>query len=74
MQKTFRKFNDKTYMLDEFSYFGLSKSDAEKRKAMIKKSGLGVRYIKKANDKYVIYREYIGDINEEDGSSLFRVG
>jgi hypothetical protein len=74
VQKTFRKFNDKTYMLDEFSYFGLSKSDAEKRKAMIKKSGLGVRCIKKANDKYVIYCEYIGDINKEDGSSLFKVG
>ena len=74
MQKTFRKFNGKTYMLDEFSYFGLSKSDAEKRKAMIKKSGLGVRCIKKANGKYVIYHEYIGDINKEDGSSFFRVG
>ena len=74
MQKTFRKFNGKTYMLDEFSYFGLSKSDAEKRRAMIKKSVLGVRCIKKANGKYVIYREYLGDINEEDESSLFRVG
>ena len=29
---------------------------------------------KKANGKYVIYREYIGDINKEDGSSFFRVG
>ena len=28
-------------MLDEFSYFGLEKSDAEKRKAMLKKSELG---------------------------------
>lgn len=74
MQKTFRKFNDKTYMLDELSYFGLDKSDAEKRKAILKKSGLGVRCIKKANGKYVIYREYIGDINKEDGSSFFRVG
>ena len=74
MHKTFREFNGKTYMLDEFSYFGLSKSVAEKRKAMLKKSGLGVRCIKKANGKYVIYREYLGDINEEDGSSLFRVG
>ncbi len=61
-------------MLDEFSYFGLIKSVAEKRKAMLKKSGLGVRCIKKANGKYVICREYLGDINEEDGSSLFRVG
>ncbi|AKB68174.1 hypothetical protein [Methanosarcina mazei] len=74
MHKTFREFNGKTYMLDELSYFGLEKSDAEKRKAMIKKSGLGVRCIKKANGKYVVYREYTGDINEEDGSSLFRVG
>ncbi|SFT78589.1 hypothetical protein SAMN02910340_02376 [Methanosarcina thermophila] len=41
---------------------------------MLKKSGLGVRCIKKANGKYVIYREYIGDINKEDGSSFFRVG
>ena len=48
MQKTFRKFNGKTYMLDEFSYFGPSKSDAEKRRAMIKKSVLGVRCIKKS--------------------------
>ena len=74
MNKTFREFNGKMYMLDEFSYFGLSKSDAEKRRAMIKKSVLGVRCIKKANGKYVIYREYLGDINEEDESSLFRVG
>ncbi|MDD3248337.1 MAG: hypothetical protein PHF18_16025 [Methanosarcina sp.] len=71
MHKTFRNFNGKTYMLDELSYFGLDKSDAEKRKAMLKKSGLGVRCIKKANGKYVIYREYIGDINKEDGSSFF---
>jgi hypothetical protein len=61
-------------MLDELSYFGFEKSDAEKRKAMIKKSGLGARCVKKANGKYVVYREYTGDINEEDGSSLFRVG
>jgi len=67
MHKTFRNFNGKTYMLDELSYFGLDKSDAEK-------SGLGVRCIKKANGKYVIYREYIGDISKEDGSSFFRVG
>lgn len=74
MHKTYREFNGKTYMLDEFSYFGLEKSDAEKRKAMLKKSGLGARCIKKANGKYVVYREYPGDINAEDGSSLFRVG
>ena len=74
MHKTFRKFNGKTYMLDELSYFGLDKSDAGKRKAMLKKSGLGVRCMKKANGKYVIYREYVGDINKEDGSSFFRVG
>ncbi|WP_048065267.1 hypothetical protein [Methanosarcina acetivorans] len=74
MHKTFRKFNGKTYMLDELSYFGLDKSDAEKRKAMLKKSGLGVRCMKKASGKYVIYREYVGDINKEDGSSFFRVG
>jgi len=41
MHKTYREFNGKTYMLDEFSYFGLEKSDAEKRKAMLKKSELG---------------------------------
>jgi hypothetical protein len=74
MQKTFRKFNGKTYMLDELSYSGLDKSDAEKRKAMIKKSGLGARCVKKANGKYVIYCEYVGDIDNEDGSSFFRVG
>ena len=71
MHKTFREFNGKMYMLDELSYFGLEKSDAEKRKAMLKKSGLGVRCIKKANGKYVVYREYSGDINKEDGSSFF---
>jgi len=38
---------------------------------MLKKSGLGVRCIKKANGKYVVYREYSGDINKEDGSSFF---
>jgi len=74
MHKTFREFNGKMYMLDEMSYFGLDKPDAEKRKAMIKKSGLGARCVKKANGKYVVYREYTGDINKEDGSSLFRVG
>ena len=62
MHKTVREFTGKTYMLDEFSYFGISKSDAEKRKAMWKKSGLGARCIKKANGKYVVYREYQGDI------------
>ncbi|HET8689528.1 MAG TPA: hypothetical protein VFM18_23195 [Methanosarcina sp.] len=74
MHKTFREFNGKTFMIDELSYFGLSKSDAEERKAMWKKSGLGVRCIKKANGKYIVYREYPGDTNEEDGSSLFHVG
>jgi len=38
---------------------------------MWKKSGLGARCIKKENGKYVIYREYPGDINAGDGSSLF---
>jgi len=74
MHKTFIEFNSKTYMLDEFSYFGISKSNAEKRKAMWKKNGLGARCIKKANDKYVVYWEYHGNTNEVDGSSLFPVG
>jgi hypothetical protein len=74
MHKTFREFNGKTYMLDEFSYFGICKSDAEKRKVMWKKSGLGARCIKKANGKYVIYREYPGDVNADYGSLLFHVG
>ncbi len=39
----------------------------------VEKSGFGTGCIKKANGKYVIYREYIGDINKEDGSSFFRV-
>jgi len=56
MHKTYREFNGKTYMLDELSYFGISKSDAEMRKAMWKKSGLGTRCIKKANGKYVVLR------------------
>ncbi|WP_230627548.1 hypothetical protein [Methanosarcina barkeri] len=73
MQKTFRKFNGKTFMLDEFSYSGVCKSDAEKRKSMWKKNGLGVRCIKKTNGKYVVYREYHGDPNELDDSSLFPV-
>jgi hypothetical protein len=74
MHKTFREFNGKTFMLDEFSYFGISKSDAEKRKAIWKKSGLGARSVKKANGKYVVYREYHGDQNEVDSSSLFPEG
>lgn len=73
MHKTFREFNGKTYMLDELSYSGLEKSDAEKRKTMLKKSGLGARCIKKANGKYVVYREFTGDINAVDGSWLFQV-
>jgi hypothetical protein len=52
-------------LYDEFSYFGISKSNAEKRKSMWKKSGLGVRCIKKADGKYVLYREYPGAINTE---------
>jgi hypothetical protein len=74
MHKTFREFNSKTFMLDEFSYFGIFKADAVKRKAMWKKNGLGARLIKKANGKYVVYRECPVDINAEDGSSLFHVG
>jgi hypothetical protein len=74
MHKTFREFNGKTYLLDEFSYFGISKSEAEKRKAMWNKSGYGARCVKKANGKYVVYREYHGDTNEVDGSSLFHLG
>jgi hypothetical protein len=58
-------------LLDEFSYFGISKSDAEMRKDVWKKRGLGARCIKKANGKYVVYREYRGDTNEVDGSELF---
>lgn len=57
-------------MLDEFSYSGICKSDAEKRKSMWKKNGLGARCIKKTNGKYVVYREYHGDPNELDDSSL----
>jgi len=71
MQKTFRKFSGKTFMLDEFSYSGICKSDAEKRKAMWKMNGLGARCIKKTNGKYVVYREYHGDPNDVEGSSLF---
>jgi hypothetical protein len=74
MHKTFRKFNGKTYILDEFSYSGISKSDAEIRKAMWKNSGLGARLEKKANGKYVVYREYHGDTDEVDSSSLFPEG
>ena len=58
-------------MLDEFSYFGISKADAEKRKAMWKKSGLNARCVKKAKGKYVVYFEYHGDKDEIDDSALF---
>jgi hypothetical protein len=64
----------KPTFLMSLANFGLSKSGAEKRKTMWKKSGLGVRCIKKANGKYVVYWEYPGVIPEEDGSSLFHVG
>jgi hypothetical protein len=74
MRKTFRELNGKTYLLDEFSYFGISKTETEKRKAMWKKNGLGVRCVKKANGKYVVYREYQGDTNEVGGSTLFPNG
>jgi hypothetical protein len=74
MHLTFREFNVKTYLLDEYSYFGTSKSDSEKHKAMWKKSGLRARLIKKANSKNVVYREYHGDTNEVDGLSLFPDG
>jgi len=58
MLETYHEFNEKTYILDELSYFGLSKSDAEKRKDMWQKNGLGARCIKQADGKYVLYREY----------------
>jgi hypothetical protein len=74
MHKTFREFNGKTYLLDEFSYFGISKSEAEKRKVMWKKSDLGARCVKKANGKYVVYREYQGDTSEVNSSALFPEG
>ncbi len=74
MHKTFRKFNSKTLMLDEFSYSGISKSDAEKRKAMWGKSGFSTRCVKKANGKYVAYREYHGDQDEIDDSAPFPEG
>jgi hypothetical protein len=71
MHKTFREFNGRTFMLDEFSYFGISKSDAEKRKALWKKNGFGARLVKKENGKHVVYMEYRGDKNEVDSSLLF---
>lgn len=74
MHKTFREFNGKTYLLDEYSYFGVCKEEAEKRKAFWKKSGLSSRCVKKANGKYVVYREYQGDMNEVDSSALFPDG
>jgi hypothetical protein len=74
MHKTFREFNGKTFMLDEFSYFGISKAEAEKRKAMWKKSGLNAKCVKKANGKYVVYREYHGYKDEIYDSALFPEG
>jgi hypothetical protein len=74
MHKTFREFKGKRFMLDEFSYFGINKAEAEKRKSMWKKSGLGARCVKKANGKYVVYREYHGNTKQVDGSSLFPEG
>lgn len=58
MHETYIEFNDKIYMLDELSYFGLEKFDAVKRKAMWEKSGYEVRCIKRSSGKYIIYREY----------------
>lgn len=74
MHKTFREFNGKTYMLDEFSYSGVSKDEAEKRKDMWKKSGLSSRCVKKANGKFVIYYEYRGSKKEIETSALFPEG
>jgi hypothetical protein len=54
-----QRIQRKTYMLDKFSYSCISKSDAEKRKAMWKKSGLGVRCIKKADGKISIFPKYL---------------
>lgn len=74
MHKTFRQFNGKTFMLDEFTYSGISKAEAEKRKAMWKKNGLSARCIKKANGRFVVYREYQGNMEEIDKYSLFPEG
>jgi hypothetical protein len=41
---------------------------------MWKKSGLNARCVKKANGKYVVYREYHGDKDEIDDSALFPEG
>jgi hypothetical protein len=74
MHKTFRDFGGRIYILDEFSYFGISKSNAEKRKAMWKKNRFGTRCIKKANGKYIVYRGYHGDINQKMTLRCFYVG
>ncbi|MCK9576548.1 MAG: hypothetical protein M0R51_11550 [Clostridia bacterium] len=56
--ETYRKFNGVQFILDELSTFGMSKTDAEKRKAMWKKSGYRVRAVKNSKGKFIIYREY----------------
>ena len=53
---------------------GVCKAEAEKRNNMSKKSGLKVRCVKKANEKYVAYREYHRDKVEIDESELFPKG
>ena len=41
---------------------------------MWKKSGLKARCVKKANEKYVVYRDYHGDKVDIDESELFPKG
>lgn len=57
-KNTYKKIGGVQYILDEFSELGLSKSNAEKRKAMWKKSGYKVRAIKNSEGTFIIYREY----------------
>jgi hypothetical protein len=59
MHKIYQKFSGKTYTLDEFSYFGISKSDAEKRKAIGKKR-------ETLDDVVTKLLDYFEDLQHED--------
>jgi len=56
--QTYRKFNGKYFMLDEYTQYGITKQNATARKNMWKSKGHLVRMIEIGNGKYVVYRQY----------------
>lgn len=58
---TYRRWNGKQYILDEFTYSGLTENDATKRAKMWRENGYSTRSVKIEKDGkigYILYRQY----------------